>query len=133
MRTDANGQGIAMLGIEMPMETWLTGWPSRLTREIATKREKTERAVAYERKDGSGVMFRVRERRSDKSPHWSGEIVLNGVSYELAAWDNTSKKSGQPYLSCRIQKKVGISQEEWNKKKEQRQWDRVATARTMDD
>lgn len=47
-----------------------------------------------------GVLFRAKERASDKHPEFTGNIVIGGVKYRLAAWVNTSK-DGQKYFSIK--------------------------------
>lgn len=47
-----------------------------------------------------GVLFRAKERASDKHPEYTGNLVIGGVKYRLAAWVNTSK-DGQKYFSIK--------------------------------
>jgi len=47
-----------------------------------------------------GVLFRAKERASDKHPEFTGSLVIGGVKYRLAAWVNTSK-DGQKYFSIK--------------------------------
>lgn len=60
--------------------------------------------MAYERKDGDGVLFRNRDKKSDKHPDMSGELLLNGTVYRLVGWKKESK--GKPaFLSLRCEPK----------------------------
>lgn len=55
--------------------------------------------MAYERKNGQGTLF-TNEKSNDRQPDFKGDIVIDGVIYELAAWSKTSLK-GQKYFSVR--------------------------------
>jgi hypothetical protein len=50
---------------------------------------------------GHGVLFRVRDKQSEKGPDLKGGLNLDGVEYELAVWERESKR-GQPYFSISI-------------------------------
>ena len=43
------------------------------------------------------VLFPAREKKQDKSPDMTGEIMMNGKVYFLSAW--TQEKNGMRYLS----------------------------------
>jgi uncharacterized protein (DUF736 family) len=45
-----------------------------------------------------GVLFPNKEKKSEKSPDYSGSAEVNGVEYRLAGWKRTSK-SGLAFLS----------------------------------
>lgn len=57
--------------------------------------------MGWEPKEGSGSLFKA-EQKSDKAPGYRGDIMLDGVVYELAAWVKEGKNgkffslSGQP-------------------------------------
>lgn len=51
-----------------------------------------------------GSLWPAKERRSEKSPHLTGTIEINGVKYALSAWkrpDDAPKN--RPYYSLRVQ------------------------------
>jgi len=50
--------------------------------------------------DMKGVLFNA-EKKSEKHPDYTGNVVINGVEYRLAAWKRTSKK-GQNYISLSV-------------------------------
>ncbi len=50
---------------------------------------------------GHGVLFRVRDKQSEKGPDLKGGLNLDGVEYELAVWERESKRR-QPYFSISI-------------------------------
>ena len=53
--------------------------------------------MAYEHKEGQGSLFK-NEKQNDRQPDYKGTILINGVTYEVAAWERTSQK-GMQYLS----------------------------------
>ena len=55
-----------------------------------------------ERKDNTGVLFKIAEKESDKHPDLTGKCMVNGKEMEIAVWENTSKK-GSLYLSLKFQ------------------------------
>jgi uncharacterized protein (DUF736 family) len=48
-----------------------------------------------------GALFTAKERKTDKHPHMTGKINLDGKDYSLSAWSNQSKK-GDKYLSLKV-------------------------------
>ena len=59
--------------------------------------------MSYEQKDGSGALFK-NEKLKDTHPDYKGNIRINGVDLELAAWLKTSAK-GVKYMSLNAQPK----------------------------
>lgn len=53
--------------------------------------------MAYEHKEGQGSLF-CNEKQNDRQPDYKGTIVIEGRSYEIAAWKKTAR-SGKEYLS----------------------------------
>jgi len=51
-----------------------------------------------EQREKSGILLTNRQRRSDKSPDYTGTITINGSQYELAAWMREGRNGGQ-YLT----------------------------------
>ena len=51
--------------------------------------------------EGQGKLWNNEKKESDKQPDFTGSLVLNGVKYSLAAWNNVSK-AGDTYLGLRI-------------------------------
>ena len=49
-------------------------------------------------KEKSGALFKNDKKTSDKAPEYTGTIMIEGISYRLAAWLNTSQK-GLKYMS----------------------------------
>lgn len=50
-----------------------------------------------------GVLFPAREKKTPKSPDFTGSVTIGGVEYRLAGWKRESKK-GAPYLSLTVSK-----------------------------
>lgn len=48
-----------------------------------------------------GALFTQKDRESEKHPHMTGKINIDGTDYRLAAWSNVSKK-GDKYLSLKV-------------------------------
>lgn len=48
--------------------------------------------MGYEQRDMSGTLWPARERKTEKHPHYTGEVLIGGTKYRLVAW----KKSGAP-------------------------------------
>jgi len=46
--------------------------------------------MAYEKKDGDISLFE-NKKTNDRQPDWKGDLLLNGVTYEVALW---SRKDG---------------------------------------
>jgi uncharacterized protein (DUF736 family) len=57
--------------------------------------------MAYEMNDNSGSLFRENEKKSEKSPDYSGKIKINGKELRLAGWIKQTK-SGDTYLSLSV-------------------------------
>lgn len=53
--------------------------------------------MAYEHKEGQGSLFR-NDKQNDRQPDMRGTIMIQGVTYEIAAWERTSQ-NGRSYLS----------------------------------
>jgi len=54
--------------------------------------------MGNERKDMGGVMFKADAKVSDKSPDYSGDLMVNGETFRIAGWLRTSLK-GNKFLS----------------------------------
>ena len=52
-------------------------------------------------KEGQGKLWNNDKKESDNQPDFTGSLVLDGVKYSLAAWNNVSK-AGDTYLGLRI-------------------------------
>ncbi len=64
--------------------------------------------MAYEHKEGSGTLFINRKKTKPTQPDWQGEIMVNGVLMNLAAWTKLTK-NGDEWLSVNISEKMSVS------------------------
>ena len=57
-------------------------------------------------RDMGGALFKAREKRSEKSPDYTGRIVIGGIEYALSGWVRMPKGGGEKYigLSVRVPK-----------------------------
>ena len=65
-----------------------------------------------EDKDMTGVLFPVENKKTDKHPNLTGNVVINNEKFYLSAWTNISK-NGKKYISLKAnaeQKKESTSQ-----------------------
>lgn len=53
--------------------------------------------MAYEYKEGQGSLF-SEQKQNDRQPDYRGTILIEGKTYDLAAWGRTSK-AGSQYIS----------------------------------
>ena len=51
-----------------------------------------------------GVLFKAKDRKSDKHPEYTGSMNVDGTDHWLSAWVNESK-AGQKYFSLSIKPK----------------------------
>lgn len=67
--------------------------------------------MSYELKEGQGSLFKNKQRKSDSHPNARGEIKINGIVYEIAAWTKTTK-NGEPWQSLSVKVKANESPKE---------------------
>lgn len=53
-----------------------------------------------------GTLFKAKEKKSEKSPDYTGTINVNGVEMRLSAWLKESK-AGTKYFSLAVSEKDG--------------------------
>ena len=56
--------------------------------------------MAYDNTN-KGALFTAKERKTDKHPHMTGKVNIDGKDFSLSAWSNTSKK-GDKYLALKV-------------------------------
>ena len=49
-----------------------------------------------------GTLFANDKKGNDKAPDYKGKLDINGKTYNLSGWVNTSKQNGSKYLSISI-------------------------------
>jgi uncharacterized protein (DUF736 family) len=52
-----------------------------------------------------GVLFKNDKGDNDKRPDYRGSAVINNVDYNISGWIKASKKSGDKYMSLKIEPK----------------------------
>lgn len=60
--------------------------------------------MAYQMKDGSGTLFKVLEKKNEKGPDYTGDCMIGGEVYRMAAWIRESE-SGRKYMSFKFEPK----------------------------
>jgi hypothetical protein len=70
----------------------------RSTQRGTTVPERERSSVMTNEKKDSGLLFRTREKRSERAPDYHGRISIGGTEYELAGWRHVDRR-GDAYLS----------------------------------
>lgn len=71
-----------------------------------------------ENKDNQGAAFKVKDRKSDKHPMYTGSITVDGVDHWLSIWVNEAKSTGEKYFSLQVTVKDGGGKERLTKKED---------------
>lgn len=58
-----------------------------------------------EKYDNSGVLFKNDKGDNPKRPDYRGSIAVAGVDYNISGWVRESKKSGDKFLSLKVETK----------------------------
>jgi uncharacterized protein (DUF736 family) len=61
--------------------------------------------MSYQTKDGQGALFKNSYKETEQQPNMRGNLMINGVEWELSAWTK-AKKDGEKYLSLSARPKV---------------------------
>ena len=48
--------------------------------------------MAFEKREGTGAIFKNDKATSDKAPGYTGYILINRIEYDLSAWLKEGKK-----------------------------------------
>jgi uncharacterized protein (DUF736 family) len=73
--------------------------------------------MAWESKHGDVSLFANDRKTKDTHPDWRGKIHIEGVDYEIALWQKTSK-TGTKFLSGRMGEEVKAKPEmAWGNRK----------------
>jgi hypothetical protein len=57
--------------------------------------------MAYEPREGSGVLFKNLDKKAENQPDYRGDIMVAGKVFELAAWIKEGKKGKFMSLSAK--------------------------------
>lgn len=49
----------------------------------------------------SGVLFRNKDKKTEKQPDYTGKLDCDGTEYRIAAWRRVPKGGGEPFLSIK--------------------------------
>lgn len=60
--------------------------------------------MAYELREGQGSLFKNKHKTADNHPNARGELLLDGVLYEVSAWTKKTKL-GEPWQSLQVKRK----------------------------
>lgn len=60
--------------------------------------------MAYELRDGQGSVFKNKHKTADNHPNARGELMLDGVLYEVSVWTKKTKL-GEPWQSLQVKRK----------------------------
>lgn len=55
-----------------------------------------------------GVLFPSRDKKTERSPDFTGRATIDGVEYRLAAWKRASRATGKPFLSISFEEQQTI-------------------------
>ena len=58
--------------------------------------------MSFQRKDGTGTLFRNDQKGNDRAPRYRGELMINGIPYELAAWVKDGARGAFLSLSAQV-------------------------------
>lgn len=61
--------------------------------------------MSYQQKDGEGVLYVNAEKRSERSPDYSGSVTIGGQQFWLSAW-NKETRDGRRYISVAAKPKL---------------------------
>lgn len=61
--------------------------------------------MAYERRNGDGVLFKNDRKQQDNQPDYTGNCLINGVEHDIGAWVKESKNTGKKFFSLSIRPK----------------------------
>ena len=57
--------------------------------------------MGFEPKDNTGVLFKNDYKKEDRHPDWKGNVLVNGVKMDVAAWNKMGRNG--TFLSLSFQ------------------------------
>lgn len=45
--------------------------------------------MAYEQKEGDIAIFKVKSKKNERGPDWTGKALIDGVEKEISIWQKT--------------------------------------------
>jgi len=67
------------------------------------RKEEKNKMANFEIKDGDFALFLNDKGGVSKRPDWRGYVQIDGVKYDVAAWNKTSG-NGKPYIGGQVKK-----------------------------
>jgi uncharacterized protein (DUF736 family) len=61
--------------------------------------------------ENSGAIFKNDKRETENHPMYKGSLNVEGKEYWVSVWVNTSQKSGQKYMSLKLNPKEQVHQQ----------------------
>ena len=58
--------------------------------------------MAYEHKENNGNLFKNKRKEKPKQPDYTGQVNVGGTLYNISAWTNESKSSGERYFGLQV-------------------------------
>lgn len=58
--------------------------------------------MTYTLSDGQGTLF-PDKKATPSAPDYTGKFLLTGQTFRIAAWSRSSTKTGQPFLSLKVE------------------------------
>ena len=56
--------------------------------------------MAYEQQEMSGTLFQERNKKNPKGPDWTGTVLIEGITWRLAAWTKQGQRGD--FLSLKV-------------------------------
>lgn len=50
----------------------------------------------------TGLLFAVQNKKTDRSPDWTGKVCVGNRDYDITAYTRISKKTGKEFLALKF-------------------------------
>ena len=90
------------------VEEWMQDYDNAQTwanEETLNQRRREDKKMAYDQKDNEVTLWK-QEKKSEKSPSYSGKGLVNGKAVQAALWNNTVQSGdhkGETYLKLKFE------------------------------
>ena len=74
--------------------------PRAVTGPIPKLKRRKAKRMAYEKREGSGALFKNDRKEKDTHPDYKGDILINGQEYWLSAWIKDGVRGKFMSISC---------------------------------
>ena len=99
VRKQSQTSGVLMAPQEV--EEWMQDYDNAQTwanEEILNQRRREDKKMAYDQKDNEVTLWK-QEKKSEKSPSYSGKGLVNGKAVQAALWNH----KGETYLKLKFE------------------------------